>query len=119
MAHFRRARWGLRRTFQTEQAIEQLSVYDNVAMVHEHSKLSSARAATRRLGRDRVRRTPVGPGCQGGARSAPATAAGRGRTRGRRQAALVLLDEPAAGLPDQETEHLSEVIRKIPGTPAR
>ena len=39
MAHFRRARWGLRRTFQTEQAIENLSVYDNVAMVHEHSKL--------------------------------------------------------------------------------
>jgi branched-chain amino acid transport system ATP-binding protein len=27
---------------------------------------------------------------------------------------LVLLDEPAAGLPDKETEHLSEVIRKIP-----
>jgi ABC-type branched-subunit amino acid transport system ATPase component len=40
MAHFRRARWGLRRTFQTEQAIEDLSIYDNVAMVHEHSKLS-------------------------------------------------------------------------------
>ncbi len=40
MVHFRRARWGLRRTFQTEQAIEQLSVFDNVAMIHEHSKLS-------------------------------------------------------------------------------
>ena len=35
--HFRRARWGLRRTFQMEQAIEELSIYDNVAMVHEHS----------------------------------------------------------------------------------
>src|SRR4029450_1889758 len=33
MPDFRRARWGLRRTFQTEQAIEHLSVYDNVAMV--------------------------------------------------------------------------------------
>ena len=42
MVHFRRARWGLRRTFQTEQAIEQLSVFDNVAMIHEHSKLSGA-----------------------------------------------------------------------------
>src|SRR5437588_321325 len=40
MAHFRRARWGVRRTFQTEQAIEELSVFDNVAMIHEHSKLS-------------------------------------------------------------------------------
>src|SRR5207248_8802503 len=39
MAHYRRARWGVRRTFQTEQAIEELSVYDNVAMVHEHSAL--------------------------------------------------------------------------------
>ena len=37
MPDFRRARWGLRRTFQTEMAIEQLSVYDNVAMIHEHS----------------------------------------------------------------------------------
>src|SRR5579862_1959276 len=34
MPHFRRARWGLRRTFQTEQAIEELSVFENVAMIH-------------------------------------------------------------------------------------
>jgi ABC-type branched-subunit amino acid transport system ATPase component len=27
---------------------------------------------------------------------------------------LVLLDEPAAGLPEEETGHLGEVIRKIP-----
>jgi branched-chain amino acid transport system ATP-binding protein len=27
---------------------------------------------------------------------------------------VVLLDEPAAGLPDEETEHLSRVIRSIP-----
>jgi branched-chain amino acid transport system ATP-binding protein len=27
----------------------------------------------------------------------------------------VLLDEPAAGLPDEETEHLSRVIQSIPG----
>ena len=42
MVDFRRARWGLRRTFQTEQAIEQLSVFDNVAMIHEHSKVGRA-----------------------------------------------------------------------------
>src|SRR6478752_5024495 len=42
MAHYRRARWGVRRTFQTEQAIEELSVYDNVAMVHEHARLGGA-----------------------------------------------------------------------------
>jgi branched-chain amino acid transport system ATP-binding protein len=27
---------------------------------------------------------------------------------------LVLLDEPAAGLPDEETVHLGDVIRRIP-----
>jgi len=27
---------------------------------------------------------------------------------------LVLLDEPAAGLPDEETEHLGRVIQRIP-----
>jgi ABC-type branched-subunit amino acid transport system ATPase component len=27
---------------------------------------------------------------------------------------IVLLDEPAAGLPDEETEHLAQVVRRIP-----
>src|SRR5262245_40002412 len=36
IVHFRRARWGVRRTFQTEHAIEELSVFDNVGLVHEH-----------------------------------------------------------------------------------
>ena len=27
---------------------------------------------------------------------------------------LVLLDEPAAGLPDEETDHMGDVIRRIP-----
>ena len=34
---YKRARWGLRRTFQTEQAIEKLTVFENVATVYEHS----------------------------------------------------------------------------------
>src|SRR6187551_2156379 len=45
MTDYRRARWGLRRTFQTEMAIEQLTVFDNVAMIHEHS---GAKRSTRR-----------------------------------------------------------------------
>jgi ABC-type branched-subunit amino acid transport system ATPase component len=28
---------------------------------------------------------------------------------------VVLLDEPAAGLPDEETQHLANVIKRIPG----
>ncbi|HTU05936.1 MAG TPA: ATP-binding cassette domain-containing protein, partial [Trebonia sp.] len=44
MAHYRRARWGVRRTFQTEQAIEGLTVYDNVAMVHSPLRGAARRA---------------------------------------------------------------------------
>ena len=37
MPAFKRARWGVRRTFQTEQAIESLTVFENVLTVHEHT----------------------------------------------------------------------------------
>jgi branched-chain amino acid transport system ATP-binding protein len=116
MAHFRRARWGVRRTFQTEQAIEELSVYDNVAMVHEQSKLG---AATRRKDvLDAIEFT--------GLADVAADAKVRTLTVGQRRLVevaravvgrprLVLLDEPAAGLPDEETRHLAEVVRAIPG----
>jgi branched-chain amino acid transport system ATP-binding protein len=117
MAHFRRARWGVRRTFQTEQAIEELSVFDNVAMVHEHSGLG---AATRRndvldaidfVGLDAGPKTPdatISTLGAGQRRLVEVARAVVGRPR------LVLLDEPAAGLPDEETRHLGEVIRAIP-----
>jgi ABC-type branched-subunit amino acid transport system ATPase component len=113
MVNFRRARWGLRRTFQTEQAIEQLSVYDNVAMVSEHSKLSGSNRRQEVLHAIEF----VGlstPGAKvetlgaGDRRLVEVARAVVGKPR------LVLLDEPAAGLPDDETEHLSEVIRRIP-----
>ena len=116
MAHFRRARWGLRRTFQTEQAIDELSVYDNVGMVHEHSKLSGA---TRRedvlgaisiAGLEPVAYARVGTLGSGQRRLVEVARAIVGKQR------LVLLDEPAAGLPDEETAHLGEVIRGIPET---
>jgi branched-chain amino acid transport system ATP-binding protein len=114
MTDFRRVRWGLRRTFQTEQAIASLSVYENVLIVHEHS---GARAADRRsdvidaiefvgLGpriRDLV--SSLGPAER---RLVEVARAVVGKPR------LVLLDEPAAGLPDDETAELGEVIRQIP-----
>ncbi|MBO0775013.1 MAG: ATP-binding cassette domain-containing protein [Actinobacteria bacterium] len=114
MAHYRRARWGLRRTFQTEQAIEDLSVFDNVGMVHEHSRLGGS---SRR--RD-VLRALAFVGLTGDP-SAKVTTLSAGERRllevaravvGRPR--LVLLDEPAAGLPEEETAHLGEVIRRIP-----
>jgi ABC-type branched-subunit amino acid transport system ATPase component len=114
MPHFRRARWGLRRTFQTEQAIEGLSVFDNVGMIHEHSRLpaSSRRGdvldAMSFVGLDVEPRALVGTLGAGDRRLVEMARAVVGQPR------LVLLDEPAAGLPDEETEHLADVIRQIP-----
>jgi len=103
MADYKRARWGLRRTFQTEQAIEQLSVFDNVAMIYEHSGVK---------GRGKLE-TPSRARVGGlGARERRLVEVARavvGRPR------VVLLDEPAAGLPEEETEHLRRVIQAIPG----
>ena len=114
MTDFRRARWGLRRTFQTEMAIEKLSIFDNVAMIHEHSgaKRSSRRAdvqaAVDFVGLTASPRATVGGLGARERRLVEVARAVVGRPR------VVLLDEPAAGLPDEETGHLSEVIQKIP-----
>jgi branched-chain amino acid transport system ATP-binding protein len=114
MAHFRRARWGVRRTFQTEQAIEELSIYDNVAMVHEQSKMSKGSRREETLSAIEfvgIKADPyakVGTLGAGQRRLVEVARAVVGSPR------LVLLDEPAAGLPDEETQHLSSVIRQIP-----
>ncbi len=114
MADFRRARWGLRRTFQTEQAIEELSLYDNVAMIDEHG---GGKRATRRqrvldaiefVGLDVSPKAKVGGLGAKERRLVEVARAVVGQPR------LVLLDEPAAGLPDDETEHLGRVIQSIP-----
>jgi branched-chain amino acid transport system ATP-binding protein len=115
MPHYRRARWGLRRTFQTEQAIEELSVAGNVALAHEHSKQD-----------DRAKRREDVLGAIGfvGLDVDPDAKVGTLGARERRlvevaravvgKPKLVLLDEPGAGLPDEETEHLGRVIQRIP-----
>jgi branched-chain amino acid transport system ATP-binding protein len=114
MAHYRRARWGVRRTFQTEQAIVDLSVFDNVAMVHEHSRLSGRRRRRDVLGALEFAGLTGDPQASvhtlsaGERRLLEVARAVAGRPR------LVLLDEPAAGLPDEETRHMGEVIRRIP-----
>jgi branched-chain amino acid transport system ATP-binding protein len=115
MPDYRRARWGLRRTFQMEQAIEDLSVFDNVGLVHEHS--ATDQRSTRRkdveeaiafVGIDASPRDKVGILGARERRLVEVARAVVGKPR------VVLLDEPAAGLPEEETEHLAGVIRRIP-----
>jgi ABC-type branched-subunit amino acid transport system ATPase component len=114
MADYKRARWGLRRTFQQEQAIERLSVFENVAMIHEHSGRGRASReqdvlnALDFVGLDVPPKEKVGVLGARERRLVEVARAVVGEPR------VVLLDEPAAGLPDQETEHLGEVIRRIP-----
>jgi ABC-type branched-subunit amino acid transport system ATPase component len=114
MADFRRARWGLRRTFQQEQAIRSLSVFDNVAMVHDHS--GGTRGSRRQDVLDALAFVDL--------EVPPREKAGLLGARERRlleiaratvgKPRVVLLDEPAAGLPDEETAHLAQVIASIP-----
>ena len=112
LAHYRRARWGVRRTFQTEQAIEDLSIYDNVAMVASPLRGSARRAdvlaAIEYVGMGAHTTARVGTLGAGQRRLVEVARAVAGKPR------LVLLDEPAAGLPEEETTHLSGVIRGIP-----
>jgi branched-chain amino acid transport system ATP-binding protein len=114
MADFRRARWGLRRTFQTEQAIEELSVYENVALAHEHSAPSRGTRREDVLGAIELVGLEIDPATRVGVlgarerRLVEVARAVVGKPR------VVLLDEPAAGLPDEETAHLGRVIRGIP-----
>jgi len=89
-------------------------VFDNVAMIHEHSREGRA-----------VRRSAVTSAIEFvGLEVSPEVKAGSLGARERRllevaravvgRPRVVLLDEPAAGLPEQETQHLSEVVRRIP-----
>jgi ABC-type branched-subunit amino acid transport system ATPase component len=114
MPDYARARWGLRRTFQTEQAIEALTVYDNVLAVYEHTtkeragRQAAVLDAIGLVGLGDVAFAKVGTLSPRQRRLVEVARGVVGTPR------VVLLDEPGAGLPEAETEHLGAVIRKIP-----
>ena len=111
---FKRVRWGLRRTFQTEQAVAEMTVFENVLLVLEHSGMPVGQRRAAVI--DAVEFVGLGPhlntpvGTFGGAerRLVEVARAVVGSPK------VVLLDEPAAGLPDEETIALGDVIRQIP-----
>ena len=112
---FRRARWGLRRTFQTEQAITHMTVYENVLVALENSGGRGRRQNRQRAidavvfaGLAEQINDRVGSLGAGERRRVELARAVVGNPR------LVLLDEPAAGLPDEETAALVHLIRRIP-----
>jgi ABC-type branched-subunit amino acid transport system ATPase component len=114
LAHFQRVRWGLRRTFQTEQAVADMTVFENVLLVLEHSGVAAGRRrqavvdAVEFVGLGPLLNRPVGTLGAAERRLVEVARAVVGSPK------LVLLDEPAAGLPDEETSALGEVIKQIP-----
>jgi ABC-type branched-subunit amino acid transport system ATPase component len=114
MPAFRRVRWGLRRTFQTEQAVAEMTVFENVLLVLEQSGVTKSSRrddvvdAVDFVGLGDVISRPVAELGAAERRLVEVARAVVGKPR------LVLLDEPGAGLPDEETAALGEVIRQIP-----
>ncbi len=95
------------------EAIEALSVYDNVAMVHEHS--GGRRSARREKVLDAI--GFVGLGVDPKERVGALGPAERRLVEIARAVVgdprVVLLDEPAAGLPEDETQKLGHMIQRI------
>lgn len=111
-----RAQWGLRRSFQKEQAVDELTVEDNIRVVLDSLALSRGAvedALTRALeftGINAVRHRSV----------AGLNAFERRMTELARCVAgspkLILLDEPGAGFSQSEVATLRSVINGISGT---
>jgi branched-chain amino acid transport system ATP-binding protein len=116
MPPHRRAALGLRRTFQTDQIADDLTLWQNVQAIADHAGYTSSDAAD-----DGIRQAIqyVGLSRRMHRRGSDLSTEERhlaeiakaliGRPR------LVMLDEPGAGMSEAESLHLRDVIRGIPG----
>ncbi|MFY9314929.1 MAG: ATP-binding cassette domain-containing protein [Burkholderiales bacterium] len=114
MPPHQRARWGLRRSFQTEQVVDDLSVAHNVLVMLDPFPLSRAEKAAS------TAEALAFVGLSGKSDAAPLTL----NTFERRMVELaktlvgapklILLDEPGAGLGEQEVSELERIIKEIP-----
>jgi len=113
MTATQRVHYGVRRTFQTEQIVEDLSVHDNVLALAEHVMPSRAVRADVARALDYVSLTDWAemPGAALNLyqrRMLELAKALVGKPR------LLLLDEPGAGMNEFESGRLREVIHGIP-----
>ena len=112
MAPEQRARWGLRRTFQTDQLAGWRTVHDNVAVMadttlHRHDRRHAVDAALEFVGIDRPQRL-AGTLSVLERRLVELARALVGTPK------LVLMDEPASGMVAHETEEFAVLVRRIP-----
>jgi branched-chain amino acid transport system ATP-binding protein len=113
LSPYRRARWGLRRGFQQEQTVEEMTVDDNVRVVLDPLGYSAERRD------DHVAKALAFTGLGGvaGARVRDLNAMQRRMTEIARCVAgeprIVMLDEPGAGFAQAEVDHLRSVISGI------
>ena len=110
----RRAAFGVRRTFQTEQVVENLTVWNNVAAALDNLPTGG-----------RARRDLIGEALDHVGLSRHAERIGAALNASERRLVeiarcvlarprLVMMDEPGAGLSESESDHLREVILGIP-----
>ncbi|MGH1353528.1 MAG: ABC transporter ATP-binding protein [Thalassovita sp.] len=110
---YRRAHWGLRRSFQKEEIANDLSVFDNVLVQIDHAGASGPK-------RDEVRRMLALVGMEG-----KSDRMGRTLNSFERRLTdmakclvgspkLVMFDEPAGGLSIEETRQLGDLIMAVP-----
>lgn len=110
LAPRQRAKWGLRRTFQTEQLAEDLSGADNVTIALDHCGGRSSRSeaeACALVGLDRPERL-VRDMTTSDRRLTEIARAIVGEPR------LVLMDEPAAGVSSAQRDHLVDLLIDLP-----
>jgi branched-chain amino acid transport system ATP-binding protein len=114
LAVYKHAAFGIRRTFQNEQVVENLSVEDNVAAVLDN--VPTGGQPRRQLIRKAL--DYVGLTQSASVRGGELNAYDRRMVEIARAAVgsprLVMMDEPGAGLSEEEVAHLRDVIVGIP-----
>lgn len=114
MNPYQRARWGLRRTFQTEQVVDNLTVYENVDVMLDSSGLSLSER--RQAVQEALRVTGLAQHAYALAgtlnayerRMVEITRAIAGKPR------IIMMDEPAAGLSEMETAQFRDIMLTLP-----